>query len=54
MSKEAFREHMLPERARELCYEGDRRVALVRWGVFIPLPVERNPQVTHNIKANKH
>lgn len=54
LSKEAFREHMMLERAWELCYEGNRRFDLVRWGVFAERAGEWNPQLTANIKANKH
>lgn len=54
MNKEAFREHMMLERAWELCYEGDRRFDLVRWDVFIQRAGEWNPQLTQNIKVNKH
>ncbi len=54
LSKEAFHEHLMLERAWELCYEGHRRFDLVRWGVYITRTPEWNPQVVGNIKANKH
>ena len=34
MSKDAFREHLMLERAWELCFEGDRKFDLLRWGVY--------------------
>jgi len=54
MSKENFKKHLILERAWELCYEGDRRFDLVRWGNYITYTPEWNPQVVGNIKANKH
>ena len=54
MSKEAFREHLMLERAWELCFEGDRKFDLVRWGVYATRTPEWNPQVVGNIKADKH
>jgi hypothetical protein len=35
-SKDSFREIIQDERARELCFEGMRRVELIRWGIFVP------------------
>lgn len=54
MSKEDFREHLMLERAWELCFEGDRRFDLMRWGVYITRTPQWNPQVVGNIQANKH
>jgi hypothetical protein len=34
LSKEQFRQAIMDERARELCYEGLRKADLIRWGVF--------------------
>lgn len=34
LSKEAFRQAIMDERARELCFEGLRKADLIRWGVF--------------------
>ena len=33
-TKEAFRNEIMDERMRELCFEGLRRYDLIRWGVF--------------------
>ncbi|HCF80735.1 MAG TPA: hypothetical protein DER39_03420 [Porphyromonadaceae bacterium] len=49
-----FREHLMLERAWELCFEGDRKFDLVRWGVYTSRTPEWNPQVVGNIKSNKH
>lgn len=54
LSKDAFREHLMLERAWELCFEGDRRYDLMRWGVYITRTPEWNPQVVGNIQVNKH
>ena len=35
-SKEEFRAIIQDERSRELCYEGQRRMDLRRWGILIP------------------
>ncbi|NDV82731.1 RagB/SusD family nutrient uptake outer membrane protein [Bacteroides sp. 51] len=42
MSKEEFREKIMDERMRELCFEGWRRIDLVRTGMFVKLVKERN------------
>lgn len=34
-NKEAFRQAIQDERARELCYEGLRRPDLIRWGIYL-------------------
>lgn len=34
-SKDDFRQEVMDERARELCFEGVRKMDLVRWGVFV-------------------
>ena len=54
MTKDEFRNHLMLERAWELCFEGDRKFDLVRWGVYATRTPEWNPQVVGNIKANKH
>lgn len=54
MSKEEFRNHMYLERAWELCFEGDRKFDLVRWGVYADRAKEWNPQVADNIQKGKH
>lgn len=54
MSQSEFREHIMLERAWELCFEGDRKFDLLRWGVYPTRTPEWNPQVVGNIKANKH
>lgn len=54
MSKSEFKEHLMLERAWELCFEGDRKFDLVRWGVYCTRTPEWNPQVVGNIKENKH
>ncbi len=54
MSQTAFREHIMLERAWELCFEGDRKFDLVRWGVYTTRTPEWNPQVVGNIKTGKH
>jgi hypothetical protein len=35
-SKDAFRFTIQEERARELCFEGFRRLDLIRWGILVP------------------
>lgn len=42
MSQENFRTHMLDERMRELCFEGWRRMDLIRSGKFVDLIKARN------------
>jgi hypothetical protein len=34
-TKADFREELMDERARELCFEGVRKMDLVRWGIFV-------------------
>jgi starch-binding outer membrane protein, SusD/RagB family len=36
LSKDAFRDAIREERARELCFEGIRKFDLIRWGIFLP------------------
>lgn len=54
LSREEFREHMMLERAWELCFEGDRKFDLLRWGVYCTRTPEWNPQVKGNIQEGKH
>ncbi len=42
MSKEDFRKEVMDERMRELCFEGWRRMDLIRTGMFVELIKERN------------
>jgi len=35
LSKDDFRQEIMDERARELCFEGVRKMDLVRWGIFV-------------------
>ncbi len=37
MSKQDFFDVIVDERARELCFEGFRRMDLIRWGLFVPV-----------------
>ena len=43
LSKDQFRINILDERMRELCFEGWRRMDLIRTGEFVNLIKERNP-----------
>jgi len=43
LTKEQFRNDILDERMRELCFEGWRRMDLIRTGKFVELIRERNP-----------
>lgn len=43
MSKDEFRSKILDERIRELCFEGWRRMDLIRTGKLVELVRERNP-----------
>lgn len=43
MSQEEFRKNILDERMRELCFEGWRRMDLIRTGNLVELVKERNP-----------
>lgn len=43
LSKEQFRIDIMDERIRELCFEGWRRMDLIRTGTFVQLIKERNP-----------
>jgi len=43
LSKEQFRVSVMDERIRELCFEGWRRMDLIRTGNFVNLIKERNP-----------
>lgn len=52
--KDAFREHLMLESAWVLCFEGDRRFDLLRWGVYCTRTPEWNPQVKGNIQEGKH
>jgi hypothetical protein len=42
-SQEEFRTQIMDERMRELCFEGWRRIDLIRTGKFVELVKERNP-----------
>ncbi|WP_394700408.1 RagB/SusD family nutrient uptake outer membrane protein [uncultured Bacteroides sp.] len=42
MSKDEFRDKIMNERMRELCFEGWRRMDLIRTGKFVKLVKERN------------
>lgn len=42
MSQQEFRESVMDERMRELCFEGWRRQDLIRTGMFVKLVKERN------------
>ncbi len=42
LSQEQFKEEMMNERMRELCFEGWRRMDLIRTGSFVKLIKERN------------
>jgi hypothetical protein len=42
MSQDAFRTNILDERMRELCFEGWRRMDLIRTGKFVELAKARN------------
>lgn len=54
MSKDKFKECIMLERAWELCFEGDRKFDLLRWGVYSTRTPEWNPQVKGNIQVGKH
>ncbi|GHT71198.1 membrane protein [Bacteroidia bacterium] len=43
LSQEEFRTQIMDERMRELCFEGWRRIDLIRTGKFVNLIKERNP-----------
>ena len=43
LSQEEFRTQIMDERMRELCFEGWRRIDLIRTGKFVDLIKERNP-----------
>lgn len=43
LSKDQFRVEIMDERIRELCFEGWRRMDLIRTGDFVKLIKERNP-----------
>lgn len=45
MSQDEFRKNILDERTRELCFEGWRRMDLIRTGNLIKYAKERNPTV---------
>jgi hypothetical protein len=36
MTKDSMRSYIQVERSRELCFEGMRKMDLVRWGIFMP------------------
>ena len=42
MSKDEFRDKVMDERLRELCFEGWRRIDLLRTNKFVELIKERN------------
>ncbi len=54
MSQQQFRDHMLLERAWELCFEGERRFDLTRMGVYYERVKAWNPQAGANIVKGKH
>jgi len=54
LGKEEFRNHMMLERAWELCFNDERKFDLVRWGVYVQRTEAWNPQVKGNIKSDKH
>ena len=54
MSQEQFRQHMLLERAWELCFEGERRFDLMRTGTYYDRVKMWNPQAGANVIKGKH
>lgn len=54
LNKTQFKEHLMLERAWELCFECDRKFDLLRWGVYCTRTPEWNPQVVGNIHQGKH
>jgi hypothetical protein len=51
-SAEEFRQEVRDERARELCYEGIRKIDLVRWGIFLPEMQKAAEQAINDSRAN--
>lgn len=51
--KDAFRNEIVDERARELCFEGMRRMDLIRWNLLGTKIAETNTKVLAAIAANK-
>lgn len=54
MSQVQLRNHLLLERAWELCFEGERRFELMRTGTYYSRVKAWNPQAGANIVENKH
>lgn len=54
MSQQQFRDHMLLERAWELCFEGERRFDLTRTGTYYDRVKMWNPQAGANVIKGKH
>ena len=54
MSQEQFREHMYLENAWELCFEGERRFQLVRWGKYYDRVKAWNTEAGPNVIEGKH
>jgi len=46
LSQDALRDTIRSERARELCFEGQRKFDLIRWGIFIPRMKEIEANMT--------
>ncbi len=54
LTQQQFRDHMLLERAWELCFEGERRFDLTRTGTYYDRVKSWNPQAGLNVVKGKH
>jgi starch-binding outer membrane protein, SusD/RagB family len=52
ISKDDFHQEVMDERARELCFEGVRKMDLVRWGVFVSEMQQAAIQAENDSRAN--
>lgn len=54
LSKDAFKEHLYLEYAWEVCYEGERRFQLTRWGKYYERVKAWNSEAGPNVISGKH
>jgi hypothetical protein len=52
LSKDDFRKEIMDERARELCFEGVRKMDLVRWGTFVSEMQQAANQAMNDSRAS--
>jgi hypothetical protein len=52
VSQDSLRNAIREERARELCFEGQRKFDLIRWGIFVPRLKEIGADMAANLPSS--